>query len=381
MNQIICLSTSPYYPIPTRKQQVMRRLPDAEVLYFDPPVSYLAPLRDRAAKKALRAYRAPGVQVEENITVYTMPPVLPFFNKFRFINRLNQRRAARFVRKKAAAHGFDAPILWCYSPTACDSAPRIPHRALVYDCVDLHSAYGGLMDPKKVDEMELDLAAQADQVFATATRLAARLRVVNDSAVMIPNGANFERFSSAAEALPCPDDLAALPKPVFLFIGALQSCIEYGYLEAAAKARPEWSFALIGGEKPGVDLAALRALPNVHFLGLKPNEQLPAYLSNAAACLNLFADNALSRDVSPLKFYEYLATGRPIVSTPQPEQVLQYEGLIRVARSEAEFIAACEACLTDDGLSGARMEEGRRCSWESRVAQMCEILKAKEIFQ
>lgn len=381
MNRIICLSTSPYYPIPTRKQQVMSRLPDSEILYFDPPVTYLAPLRDKSAKEKLRAYRAPGVKVGSSITVYSLPPVLPFFNKFRWVNRINQRRIARFVNKKAKAHGFSDPILWCYSPTSCDSAPRIGHRALIYDCVDLHSAYGGLMNPKVVDQMEADLAAEADQVFATATRLAARLRVVNGTAVMIPNGANYERFSAAAGDLPCPDDLAALKPPVFLFIGALQGCIEYDYVEYAAKQKPEWSFAFIGAEKPGVDLSALRALPNVHFLGLKPNEALPAYIKHSAACLNLFADNELSRDVSPLKFYEYLATGRPVVSTPQPEQVLQYEGLIRIARSADEFVAACQACLTDDGLSEARMAEGRRCSWDARVAQMCEILKAKEIFQ
>ncbi len=381
MNQIICLSTSPWYPIPTRKQQVMSRLPDSEILYFDPPVSYLAPLRDKSAKKNLTAYKHPGEKIGDNITVYSLPPVIPFFNKYRFINKLNQRRTARFVRKKAAEHGFDDPILWCYSPTSCDCAKRIPHSALVYDCVDLHSAYGGLMDPKVVDEMEFDLAAQADQVFATATRLAARLKAVNDSAVMIPNGANYERFATAADDLPCPDDLKDIPQPVFGFVGALQSCIEYDWVVHAAAQRPDWSFVFIGGEKPGVDLSALKALPNVHFLGLKPNEQLPAYLKHCAACLNLFADNELSADVSPLKFYEYLATGRPVVSTPQPEQVLQYEGLIRVARSPEAFVAALEAAIEDDGLSAARMEEGRRCSWLSRVSQICEILKEKEIFQ
>ena len=115
----------------------------------------------------------------------------------------------------------------------------------------------------------------------------------------------------------------------------------------AAKARPDWSFVLIGKEKPGVDLTALHAMPNVHFLGLKPNEQLPQYLAHFDACLNLFAKSDLSKDVSPLKFYEYLATGRPIVSTRQPDQILQYAPLIEIADSQEEFIAACEASLTD----------------------------------
>ena len=90
MKQIVCLSTSPWYPIPTRKQQVMGRLSDAEILYFDPPVTYLAPLKDKNARPRLRAWKKPGEQVAENITVYSLPPVLPFFNKYRFINRWNQ---------------------------------------------------------------------------------------------------------------------------------------------------------------------------------------------------------------------------------------------------------------------------------------------------
>ena len=151
-----------------------------------------------------------------------------------------------------------------------------------------------------------------------------------------------------------PEDLRDIPHPIFGFVGALQSCIEYDYLEAAAKARPDWSFVLIGKEKPGVDLTALHAMPNVHFLGLKPNEQLPQYLAHFDACLNLFAKSDLSKDVSPLKFYEYLATGRPIVSTRQPDQILQYAPLIEIADSPEEFIAACEASLRGHGAGANR---------------------------
>ena len=93
MKQIVCLSTSPWHPIPTRKQQVMRRLSDAQILYFDPPVTYLAPLKDKNARPKLREWKAPGEKVTDSVTVYRLPPVLPFFNKFRFINRWNQKRS------------------------------------------------------------------------------------------------------------------------------------------------------------------------------------------------------------------------------------------------------------------------------------------------
>ena len=381
MRKIVCLATSPWYPIPTRKQQVMSRIPDAEILYFDPSITYIAPMKDKAAQPGLTNYKKAGVHPQENITVYALPPALPFFYKFRWINRLNQRKIARFVCEKMREHGFEDAVLWVYSPVTIDLVDLVPHKALVYDCVDRHSAYGGLMDPALVDAMELELAKKADHVFATADALADRLRTVQPKTDMIPNGANFERFVQAAQPQPLPDDMQGIPHPIFGFVGALQSCIEYGYLEAAAKACPDWSFVLIGKEKPGVDLSALHAMPNVHFLGLKPNEQLPQYLAHFNACLNLFAKSDLSKDVSPLKFYEYLATGRPIVSTKQPDQILQYAPLIEIADSQEEFISACEKSCSDTAPEqiDARIEAGRACSWDSRVAQMCGILEGQGI--
>ena len=381
MKQIVCLATSPWYPIPTRKQQVMSRIPDAEILYFDPSATVIAPLRDKSAKSLMKKYKAPGVKPQENITVYSLPPVLPFFYKVRAINKLNQKRVARFISQKMREHGFENPLLWVYSPVTVDAVDFIPHDGLVYDCVDRHSAYGGLMNPQQVDDMELELAAKSDQCFATAASLTERLQKAQPETTFIPNGANFERFVKAAEPQPIPTDMQDIPHPIFGFVGALQSCIEYGFVEHAAKEHPDWHFVWIGKEKPGVDLTLLRAMPNCHFLGMKPNEHLPEYIANFDACLNLFAKSDLSKDVSPLKFYEYLATGRPIVSTRQPDQVLQYEPLIEIADTEETFVTACERAASDEdeNRKQARIEEGRKSAWDSRVAQMCAILEAKNL--
>ena len=382
MRKIVCLATSPWYPIPTRKQQVMSRIPDAEILYFDPSVTYLAPLKDKAARPGLSNYKKEAPCTRRRISPSTV---------CRRCCRSFTNSAGSTSSISAAWRGSCAGrcrrmaltdvLLWVYSPVTADLVDLVPHKGLVYDCVDRHSAYGGLMDPALVDRMELELAGKTDRTFATADALAERLRAAQPNTVMIPNGANFERFVQAAQPQPVPEDLRDIPHPIFGFVGALQSCIEYDYLEAAAKARPDWSFVLIGKEKPGVDLTALHAMPNVHFLGLKPNEQLPQYLAHFDACLNLFAKSDLSKDVSPLKFYEYLATGHPIVSTRQPDQILQYAPLIEIADSQEEFIAACKASLTDTApeRTKARIEAGRACSWNSRVAQMCEILQEQGI--
>ena len=128
MRQIVCLATSPWYPIPTRKQQVMSRIPDAEILYFDPSATIIAPLRDKHAKPLMTKYKEPPVHPQENITVYSLPPVLPFFYKKRFINRINQKKIAKFIREKMKEHVFENPVLWVYSPVTVDLVDLVPHR-------------------------------------------------------------------------------------------------------------------------------------------------------------------------------------------------------------------------------------------------------------
>ncbi|WOC74607.1 glycosyltransferase [Intestinibacillus sp. NTUH-41-i26] len=386
-NHIVCLSTTNYHPLPTRKQNVMSRLRNAEVLYFDPPVSVIAPLKAKKASAYLSKYKRPGEKVEghENITVYALPPVLPFFNKFRWVNRLNQKRQAAFVRRKMCEHGFgEETVLWCYSPSSCDIAAHVPHRALVYDCVDRHSAYKGHIDPVVVDRMERDLAGVADQVFATAVGLAETLEKVNPTTKMIPNGAAYEIFSRVQTekgSLPCPEDMKSLKHPVFGFVGMLQECIDYALIEKLAKDRPDATVFLIGRTLPGVDLSHLRQYPNIVFHGLVPQPELPAYLAQMDVCLNVFRAGALSRDVSPLKFYEYLATGKPVVSTREPLQVEDFADVVYIAHDADEFIAMCDAAATENDPEkvAKRLAYGAQCSWSERVRQIEAVLYGKGV--
>ena len=380
MRQIICISTSNYYPIPTRKQNVMNRLQDAEILYIDPPVSLLAPLKDKATLERLAAYREPGIKARENITVYAPPPVIPFFNKFRWINRLNQKRLARYIKRRMKENGFTEPYLWCYSPTSCDLVDGIPNRGVIYDCVDRHSAYKGMIDPEVVDRMEADLAHRADQVFCTAAGLYDTLRQYNENTEMIPNGANYELFSGAATM--SEDKEADSARPVFGFVGMLQECIDYDCMKAVAKAFPEGELVLVGRSLPGVDLSSLREYPNIRFMGLVPQEELPDIIRDFHVCLNLFQEGRLSKDVSPLKFYEYLATGKPIVSTREPLQVLDYADVVYIAENQDDFVVKCREALQegDPAKVEKRMEYGKACSWDERVSQMEQTLMSRGIF-
>ncbi|MGI6578284.1 MAG: glycosyltransferase [Eubacteriales bacterium] len=382
MQQIVCLSTSNWYGIPTRKQQVMGRIKDAEILYFEPPVTLIAPFKDKEASPRLSAYKNDGTKPISNITVYAMPPVMPFYNKYRSINKINQRRLASFVKSKMKEHGFENPILWVYHPSSVDAVDHIPHSSLIYDCVDRHAGYPGLIDPAVVNKMESQLAAKSNVVFATAKGLHDTLSQYNENTYLIPNGANYELFSRVDDpALPIPDDLFNIRKPVLGFSGALQECINYDYVAYAAKLHPEWSFVFIGSPLPGVDLSVLKGLPNIHLLGRKNYKDMVNYLAYFDVCLNIFKSGDLAKDVSPLKFYEYLATGKPIVSTPQPEQVLEYSDVVYIASTPEEFVEKCAVAIKEKSNwhTSRRRELGKASSWDSRVDEMRQILQRYDV--
>ena len=349
--------------------------------------SGVEPLKDKKASAYISKYRQPGEKVEghENITVYALPPVLPFFNKFRWVNKLNQKRQAAFVRKKMREHGFgDETVLWCYSPSSCDIVEQVPHSSLVYDCVDRHSAYKGHITPEVVDGMERDLAKPADQVFATAVGLAETLEKINPTTKMIPNGAAYEIFSrvqTEKDALSCPEDMKGLKHPVYGFVGMLQECIDYALIEKLAKERPDATIFLIGRTLPGVDLSHLKQYKNIVFHGLVPQPELPAYLAQMDVCLNVFRAGALSKDVSPLKFYEYLATGKPIVSTREPLQVEDFRDVVYIAHDADEFLALCDEAARENAPEKVekRLAYGEQCSWTERVRQMEDVLYKKGV--
>ncbi len=384
--QILCISTANYHPFPTRKQNVMNRLTDCHVIYAEPPVTLIAPLKDPSCRARLSAWKGPGEQAMPHIWVYASPAVLPFFNKKRFINEMNQKRLAKFYARLCRQHGFGGDmIVWCYSPSSADIiAPLakelgIPAAKLwkqtVYDCVDRHSAYPGLIDPELVDAMEEDLCRSCGCVFTTAQGLYDRLRPFNSNTHLLPNGANYGLFARAQDLEPEPHDRLSAPR--FGFVGNLQECIDYDAIEAAAKAFPGGRLDFWGKTLPGVDLSRFDKYNNVKFNGLVPQEELPQKIKDFDVCLNCFADNDLSKDVSPLKFFEYLATGKPVVSTAVPLQVRDYADCIYIARDTADFVEKCREALeepADSPKRAARIAAGRACSWDERVKEMRSIL-------
>jgi len=382
---IVCLSSVDWEPIWTRKQQVLSRLdPSNRILYVEPPGTLISPLKDPSFWKKWRPWGRWISRPRPNIYVFQPPFVLPFGHVFSGVSKLNQCWLAAWVNLAIRRLRIKRPILWTYLPGSATAARLIKHAVLVYDCVDEHGAYKGLVSERTVWKLEAELLRRADITFVTAPGLLDRRKGLARRIYCLPNAADVAHFNKACDIeIPVPEELQRLPRPRLCFVGVIQEWVDTELLAYVAKERPEWSIVLIGPVAPGIALHGLEKMPNVFFFGRKPKEVLPNYLKGCEVCLNVFRASALTANVSPLKFYEYLASGRPVVSTKMPA-VEEFADVIEIAADAPDFVAAAERALKDEdaGRREKRLARVREQSWEARVAVMQEkimqVLQEKE---
>jgi glycosyltransferase involved in cell wall biosynthesis len=322
-SDIVLLSTADWdNPFWTNKQHVAIELARRghRVLYVDslglrrPSAS----ARDfkRILRRVLRGL-APPRRVRPQLWVWS-PLVVPL-QRFAVVRGLNRLVLTGGLRLWCRALRIRRDVLWTYNPMTTALFPTANFRAVVYHCVDEIRAQPG-MPAREIDAAETDLLVRADICFVTAEHLLETRRRVNPNTFYFPNVADFEHFAAArAPATAVPDDLARLPRPRIGFVGAISGYkLDLALIRAIAEAHPEWSIVLIGpvGEgDPWTDVAALQGLPNLHLLGPRPYATLPAYLKGFDAAMLPAAQNAYTRAMFPMKFFEYLAAGCPVVGS------------------------------------------------------------------
>ncbi len=307
------------------------------------------------------------------------PLVLPL-HRHATARALNGRLLRAQVRRAARRLGMmSRPILWAYVPQAEALIEALDPELVVYHCVDDIAAQEGI-DTASFRAAERRFAARADLVLASAPALAARMRELSGSVLYAPNVADTELFARALDPGQSDPAVAALPRPRIVFTGAIVAKkLDVPLLAALARARPAWSFALVGpiglGD-PGTDVAALEEVPNIHLLGTRTYAQLPDVLRAADAGLIPYARNTLTESIFPMKVYEYLAAGLPVVATPLP--ALSDVAEIATA-SDAEGIARLlEEAIAADGPE-RRAERSRAAaahSWERRLEEIAAAIEA-----
>jgi glycosyltransferase involved in cell wall biosynthesis len=293
--------------------------------------------------------------------------ILPFGNIYRLVNRFNQRILAAGLKKACRELGWQPTTYWTYLPNTVD-LPLSRDGLLVYDCADEHTAFPGLIKRETVEGMERELFGCANVSLTSAGELYRSKKDQAPGLLLAPNGADVSHFNKALEpGLEVPPEIASLPRPVAGYVGAVSQWLDQEMLAAAARTKPEWSFVLIGPVDTDVEI--LRALPNVHLLGRKSYATLPAYLKGFNLTMIPFKINELTRGVNPVKLYEYLAAGKPVISSDLPE-VRPFQPAVAVYRNQSEFLKKMEEELAGDSPQkvAARLRLAEENSWQARAS-------------
>lgn len=356
MKQILCLSNEPWSSSPGRTQQLISRLKDTQVLYFSP-----------AAVRSDQSFRQKGRKVRPNVTVYTLPPLLLSVDeRYRRIFRAGRRKLGRFIAEKAARHRFSAPLLWVTSPEHVHLLDHLDYHGLIYDC------------DRTWDELppvwEGSLAGAADVVFAASPQLRERLAPCSPNIALLPNGVNYPLFSGENPVR--PDPLPQSNGPVLGFAGTLWEDLDLAPVYYAALERPDWTFVLLGRQERNPLLPRLRRLPNVVLPGRCSLDQVPDWLHRCDVLLELLREDRPWDDVVSPRLYEYLSTGKPVVSMLWPDQVERFPDVVYGAHDEGEFLTLCAHALEEAPgfVSQRRRDHGAAAAWPLRAGEVARIL-------
>ena len=319
-------------------------------------------------------------RVDERLYVADPPPALPLRFE-RPVTLANQALRGSFVARAARELGFDRPLLWVHDIDAARVVERLDPWVSLYWVTDDHPTGPAFRanPTNRVAAMrarERELLRSVDLVLTTAPQLRDAKAGFNSNSHCVPHGVDIDHFARATnpETRPAPP-LGAIRGPIVGFVGQINERLDRELIRLVARAHPEWSIVFVGPILRGLDVGPLQALQNVHFLGPADLDRLPEFLKPMDVCMVPFLVNEHTRTMNPLKILEYLAAGKPVVSTPLPA-LRAYEPHVGIAGGAAEFSAAVEQALAEDGVvrRRARAEFAGEHSWETRLEEICGLI-------
>lgn len=314
----------------------------------------------------LRRKKKPRVPTNKGGPIIVDPKVLPFPGNS-LASVANRRLLGRSLGKVMNRVGIEKPILWASLPTAVDAVGVLGERAVVYYCGDDFSSLAGV-DHRAVSALEEELAHKADLILVASSVLAAKFPA--DKTRLLPHGADTGLFGTP---VPRARDLPE-GRPVAGFYGSISDWVDLDLIAGTARLLPGWEFILLGPVR--TDTRPLDGLPNIRLLGEKAHGDLPGYSQHWQASMLPFRNNPQIRACNPLKLREYLAAGRPVVSTGFPA-LDGYRDLVRIVDSPRSM-AVCleEARLEGMDRAGERRDRVGGESWNSRAGEVSRLLDA-----
>ena len=305
-----------------------------------------------------------------------------------FTTKLNKKVLSHQIFRIINELGFrkDNLVSWISDPFQEEYLGLVDEKTSIYDCFDYYFANAGNSFFRSINQVTLlenRILRKADIVFTVSRELYEKKSKFNKKTYLLPNAVDTDLFGKTSDpSTPIPSILSNMSHPIIRMIGNLNERIDFDLIRYIADAHPEWSIVIVGdwrGANPrfinSVRIKRLKKYLNIHWMGHQPLAIIPNYLKIFDVCLIPYvADDPFNISCSPLKLYEYLATGKPIVSTNLPS-VREYSEVVHIGGSHEEFEKEIMLALKEKGkLNERRKELAKDNSWDNRAKEIFAIL-------
>ena len=382
---ILCFAPDPWDDIWRNRHQIMSVLAEQNrVLYVEPRPYLRSVLRQMPDRKWLWSeLRTPRLRsVRPGLSVFHPPAYAPLSGRAPLNTWMNALRRG-LLRRAMRRLGMERPILWLFRPDMVDVPGRYDESLLIYHIVDEYLGYEHLRSERLEDvrRRERQLIARADLVLVTSRSLLRSKGGLNPNTHWVPNAVNYQAFAEARGLGTEPSELVGVSHPRIGYVGAINDKIDTELLASIAERLPG-SLVLVGPVRVTTREAVrgierLRARSNVRFVGKVPVGRVPSFVAACDMGLLPYRDTEWTRSIHPLKMYEYLACGLPVVSTDIPS-VHEEADFIDIARGHDAFLAATARALedADASLVEKRQARARDNTWHHRVEGISELVQA-----
>ncbi len=388
---IICISSIDWGFIWQGHQEIMSALADNgnRVLFIENTGIRTPNLGDLPRLKS-RIYNwlhsVKGIRKErENLYIYS-PLILPFPYS-RIARWINRHLVVSVIERWVKSSGFSNPIIWTFLPTGLvlDIINSLDPKLVVYYCIDNLAASS--LQARRIKITEDKLLRKADLVFVTAKSLYDRCSGINGNVHVFPYGVNMTVYEKArGSAINKPAGMDDIKHPIIGYVGGIHKWIDFSLVKSLAEASPDKSFVFVGPLQRKID--EFKNIRNVHFLGQKNYEELPSYVANFDICFIPYMITDYTRNVYPTKLNEYLAVGKPVISTPLPEVEafnMRHKETVCIGQSVEEFLRLIDSSLSQPAskeVCRRRMnianEEG---NWKTKIEKMSDLIEKKLLYK
>ena len=325
-----------------------------------------------------RARATEDLTAPEGLQIYEPGPWLPMLGRPAWLAQFVSRRRLKHACDMLRARGCTRIVLYVWRPEFAQALDQATHDLSIYHVDD---EYSFSPTEAEISPTERGLLESVEQVFIHSPTLMERKGRFNPNTDFIPNGVDYKLY---ATPLPEPEDLRPIPHPRIGYVGYLKRMLDWPILLELSTTHPQWSFIFVGPKSSHSDLedvlAQMSQLPNVYFLGGKPTEALGAYPQHFDACIMPYRQDDYTKCIYPLKLHEYLASGKPVISTPI-RSVLEFSDVITMATSMGEWSRAIASALSEEERAQVRVAQRQRVArkhdWDGLVDKIARIIATR----